>query len=246
MFIGIDIGSISVKFALVALPSDPPLPEGTRSAFLSSDPIALPGNVRAYLLSYDRILGDPNRKVPERLTEWIGTIGSERIRGVAVTGKNGGRLAQALGARYENDFRCLVRGVTAVHREVRTIFEMGGENAKVIRLEQASAGAPLHIRDYDASGDCAAGTGSFIDQQANRMRLDVEEIGEMVARAGSAARIAGAVSAVVERVVEQEQHAVIDAPEHESPGRTVPEPGEEHGDEEVLEGACGAPARAAE
>jgi predicted CoA-substrate-specific enzyme activase len=191
VFIGIDIGSISVKFALVALPSDPPLPEGTRSAFLSSDPIALPGNVRAYLLSYDRILGDPNRKVPERLTEWIGTIGSERIRGVAVTGKNGGRLAQALGARYENDFRCLVRGVTAVHREVRTIFEMGGENAKVIRLEQASAGAPLRIRDYDTSGDCAAGTGSFIDQQANRMRLTVEEIGEMVARAGSAARIAG-------------------------------------------------------
>jgi activator of 2-hydroxyglutaryl-CoA dehydratase len=126
-----------------------------------------------------------------RLKEWIGTIGPERIRGVAVTGKGGGRVAQALGARYENDFRCLVRGVTAVHREVRTIFEMGGENAKVIRLEQASAGAPLHIRDYDASGDCAAGTGSFIDQQANRMRLDVEEIGEMVARAGSAARIAG-------------------------------------------------------
>jgi predicted CoA-substrate-specific enzyme activase len=191
VFIGVDIGSISVKFALVALHSDPLLPEETRSAFLSADPTALPGNARAYLLSYDRIQGDPNRKVPERLKEWIGTIGPERIRGVAVTGKGGGRVAQALGARYENDFRCLVRGVTAVHREVRTIFEMGGENAKVIRLEQASAGAPLHIRDYDASGDCAAGTGSFIDQQANRMRLDVEEIGEMVARAGSAARIAG-------------------------------------------------------
>jgi predicted CoA-substrate-specific enzyme activase len=191
VFLGIDIGSISVKFVLVALPSDPPIPEAVRSAFLTNDPAALPGDVRAYLLSYDRILGDPNRKVSERLTEWIGAIGSERIRGVAVTGKSGGRLAQALGARYENDFRCLVRGVTAVHREVRTIFEMGGENAKVIRLEQTSAGAPLRIRDYDTSGDCAAGTGSFIDQQANRMRLSVEEIGDMVARAGSAARIAG-------------------------------------------------------
>jgi hypothetical protein len=63
VFIGVDIGSISVKFALVALPSDPLLPEETRSAFLSADPTALPGNARAYLLSYDRIQGDPNRKV---------------------------------------------------------------------------------------------------------------------------------------------------------------------------------------
>ena len=109
MILGIDIGSISVKFALVVLPSDPPLPEEVLSGFLSNDLAALPGDVSAYLLSYDRIQGDPNRKVSERLAEWIETIGPERIRAVAMTGKSGGRLAQALGARYENDFRCLVR-----------------------------------------------------------------------------------------------------------------------------------------
>ena len=68
---------------------------------------------------------------------------------------------------------------------------MGGENAKVIRLETGSEEGTLRIQDYDTNGDCAAGTGSFIDQQANRMRLAVEEIGDMVERAGSAARIAG-------------------------------------------------------
>ena len=191
MHIGIDIGSISVKISLVALSSDPLLPEETCNAFLSADPAMLPGEARAYLLSYDRLLGDPNRKVPERLAEWIGRIGAGRIRGVTVTGKSGAHLAQALGFRYENDFRCLVRGVTALHDDVRTIFEMGGENAKVIRLDRAGGDGPVRIRDYDANGDCAAGTGSFIDQQAHRMRLSVEEIGGMVARAGSAARIAG-------------------------------------------------------
>ncbi|MGZ8460440.1 MAG: acyl-CoA dehydratase activase [Candidatus Deferrimicrobiaceae bacterium] len=191
MHIGIDVGSISVKFGLVALPSDPPLPEGTRSAFLSADPVTLSGGARAYLLSYDRLMGDPNRKVPERLAEWSDRIGAGRIRDVTVTGKSGAHLAKALGFRYENDFRCLVRGVTALHDDVRTIFEMGGENAKVIRLERSGGEGPLRIRDYDTNGDCAAGTGSFIDQQAHRMKLVVEEIGEMVARAGSAARIAG-------------------------------------------------------
>jgi predicted CoA-substrate-specific enzyme activase len=191
LHIGIDVGSISVKFGLVALPSDPPLSEGTCSAFLGADPVTLSGGARAYLLSYDRLMGDPNRKVPERLAEWSDRIGAGRIRDVTVTGKSGAHLAKELGFRYENDFRCLVRGVTALHDDVRTIFEMGGENAKVIRLERSGEEGTLRIRDYDANGDCAAGTGSFIDQQAHRMKLVVEEIGEMVTRAGSAARIAG-------------------------------------------------------
>jgi len=148
--IGVDVGSISLKFALVALPSESPLPEEIRNAFLTPDPEMLPGGAHAYLLSYDRLLGDPNRKVPERLGEWVGRIGAGRIRGVAFTGKSGTRMAQELEARYENDFRCLVRGVTAIHHDVRTIFEMGGENAKVIRLEAATEGG------FGASSACSS------------------------------------------------------------------------------------------
>ncbi|GAB4368874.1 MAG: hypothetical protein Kow00128_14630 [Deltaproteobacteria bacterium] len=191
MYLGIDVGSISMKFVLYGPPGGGSVPEEIRSAFLSSTPASLPGGGEAYLLSYDRIQGDPSRKVPERLADWVSRIGKEQIRGVAVTGRSGSRLAAAVGARYENEFRCLVRGIGAVQPDARTIFEMGGENAKVIRLEPAGGNGSLRIRDYDTNGDCAAGTGSFIDQQAHRMRLAVEEVGEMVARAASAARIAG-------------------------------------------------------
>ncbi len=191
MHIGIDVGSISMKFVLVASAADSPLPDAVRSGFLSGESRPLPAGAQAYLLSYDRLQGDPNRKVPERLEAWIEAIGPERIDGVAVTGKSGVRLARSLSAHYDNEFRCLVRGVTAVQPDARTIFEMGGENAKVIRLGAEGGEGPLRIRDYDTNGDCAAGTGSFIDQQAHRMRLAVEEIGEMVDRAGSGARIAG-------------------------------------------------------
>ena len=191
MFLGIDVGSISMKFVLYRPPGGSPLPEPLRAEFLSADPAPLAGGGESYLLSYDRIQGDPNRKVPERLAEWLDRIGKEKVRGVAVTGKSGLHLAAAIGALYENDFRCLVRGVGAVQPDARTIFEMGGENAKVIRLEPTGGNGSLRIRDYDSNGDCAAGTGSFIDQQANRMQLAVEEVGEMVARAASSARIAG-------------------------------------------------------
>jgi predicted CoA-substrate-specific enzyme activase len=180
-----------MKFALYVPPGAEPPPEEIRRTFQDPDPIALREGGRVYLLSYDRIQGDPNRKVAARLGHWRRAIGPSRVTATVLTGKAGKHFAEKIRARYENDFRCLVKGVTAAHPDVRTIFEMGGENAKVIRLD-ASGGSPAgRIKDYDTNGDCAAGTGSFIDQQAHRMRLSVEEIGDRVARAAASARIAG-------------------------------------------------------
>ncbi|MBC7293688.1 MAG: CoA activase, partial [Thermoleophilia bacterium] len=47
------------------------------------------------------------------------------------------------------------------------------------------------IADYGTNGDCAAGTGSFMDQQASRLLYDIEEVGDIVQGAGKAASIAG-------------------------------------------------------
>jgi predicted CoA-substrate-specific enzyme activase len=191
VFLGVDIGSISVKFVLFVPPGGGTVPEEAVATFQNPEPIALPEGGRVYLLSYDRLLGDPNRKVPEKLSYWLRALCASRVTGVAVTGKAGKHLSEKLSVHYENDFRCLVKAVTAAYPDVRTIFEMGGENSKVIRLEHGAPGEMVRIKDYDANGDCAAGTGSFIDQQANRMRFAVEEIGEKVVRAATSARIAG-------------------------------------------------------
>src|SRR5208283_3513111 len=69
--------------------------------------------------------------------------------------------------------------------QVHTVFELGGESSKYIRLEGGG------IADYDRSGECAAGTGSFLDQQALRMQYSVEEAGQAACTAQCAARIAG-------------------------------------------------------
>ncbi|MCL1925556.1 MAG: acyl-CoA dehydratase activase [Syntrophorhabdaceae bacterium] len=190
VFIGIDIGSISMKFVLLLRNGDGGLSPDIREKFLSPEPLSLGAAGTGYLLSYDRLQGDPMQKVPIRFREWLEILGAERISAVSVTGKSGRQLAPLVGGKYENDFRCLARAVSASNPEVRTIFEMGGENAKVIRLQPTGEGG-ISIRDYDTNGDCAAGTGSFIDQQAHRMKIEVESIGDMAAKAASAARIAG-------------------------------------------------------
>src|SRR5215472_8500103 len=102
-----------------------------------------------------------------------------------VTGSGGRTIAKVLGLFFENEFKAIARTMAEFFPQVRTVFEIGGESSKYIRLEHGS------IVDYDRSGECAAGTGSFLDQQALRMQYSVEEVGGLCATAPCAARIAG-------------------------------------------------------
>ena len=112
------------------------------------------------------------------------------MRGARVTGSGGRLVAPALDAAFENEFKAITRGIGALHPETQTIFEMGGETSKFIRLEASDVGC-AGIRDYQTNGDCAAGTGSFMDQQASRLLYDIEDVGDIVLDAGKAASIAG-------------------------------------------------------
>ena len=114
-----------------------------------------------------------------------------KIAGVRVTGSGGRLIGQALEASFENEFKAITRGISALHPETQTIFEMGGETSKFIRLEAGDEARCAGIADYQTNGDCAAGTGSFMDQQASRLLYDIEDVGDIVLDAGKAASIAG-------------------------------------------------------
>ncbi|HVO63690.1 MAG TPA: acyl-CoA dehydratase activase [Terriglobales bacterium] len=117
-------------------------------------------------------------------------VPEDRIEGIRTTGSGSKLIAEILAGSSENECRAVAKAVRTFYPEARTIFEMGGESSKYLRLE-ASHGSNLGIVDYQASGDCAAGTGSFIDQQASRLLYSVEEVGRAACSAHCAARIAG-------------------------------------------------------
>ena len=85
----------------------------------------------------------------------------------------------------------MCKAVELLLPRVQTLFEMGGENSKYIRFDRHGAEGRLGIADYQTNGDCAAGTGGFLDQQAGRLRFKVEEIGDIVLATKRAAQIAG-------------------------------------------------------
>jgi len=192
--VAVDIGAVSLKLAALGSEGDAPLATvlPTPGFFSASFPASSSFAARPLLLSaYRRIQGNPVRATLALLTDFFNLVPLRHVEGIRVTGSGGHLIAKLLDARFENEFRAVAKGVRAMHPNVRTIFEMGGESSKYIRLDPAHHNGHVGIADYQTSGDCAAGTGSFLDQQASRLLYAVEDVGSAACSAGCAARVAG-------------------------------------------------------
>jgi len=188
--IGLDIGAISLKLAALGQAADREKLEwlcAARPAFR-----LLEWNKRPLVVSdYRRIAGSPIQSTYDLLQEMYEVVEETDVEGIRVTGSGSRTIGKILGIYFENEFKAIARMLSAFHPEVRTVFEIGGESSKYIKLERDAETGLSCIVDYDRSGECAAGTGSFLDQQASRMKYSVEELGGIVCEAGCSARIAG-------------------------------------------------------
>ncbi|HUT63421.1 MAG TPA: BadF/BadG/BcrA/BcrD ATPase family protein, partial [Anaerolineae bacterium] len=190
--IGIDIGSISIKAAVVGknleelkvkkLVKD--------KDFFKLSSLSETSDLSVLLSTYKRIRGRPLDAF-ENFSQVI----SDALNGseihLAVTGSGGKLAGITYNALIVNEFAAIVEAINKFHPDVRTVFEMGGETSKYILLGKTTDSEPLHIFDYSTNGDCAAGTGSFMDQQSSRLKFRIEDIGDIVERASKAAQIAG-------------------------------------------------------
>ena len=185
-----------MKLAALGAPEDYPvlalLAEVSSSFFLPKLPKSNGLSERPVVLStYRRLRGNPLQAALDLLHKFCEVVPEEKIAGIRLTGSGGRTVARALDAGFENEFRALARSVHALYPEVRTVFEMGGETSKYIRLSATDGANHLGILDYQSSPECAAGTGSFIDQQASRLLYEVENVGAAASSASCAARVAG-------------------------------------------------------
>jgi predicted CoA-substrate-specific enzyme activase len=194
--LGLDVGAVSVKLAALGEPADYPLlvhlADASSSFFLPKLPKSNGLSERFVVLStYRRLQGNPLEAASDLLREFGEVVPDETIAGIRFTGSGGRTVARAFDAGFENEFRALARSMHALYPQVRTVFEMGGENLKYIRLGATDGSDHLGILDYQSSTECAAGTGSFIDQQASRLLYEVEDVGAAARGASCAARVAG-------------------------------------------------------
>ncbi len=150
---GVDVGSVSTNLALV----------GDDGSVLDA--------------VYLRTRGRPLDVLQEGLTQLVERHGpSLRVTGVGTTGSGRHLAGRFLGADLvRNEITAQLRSSVAYLPDVDTVLEIGGQDSKYIG---ADAG---HIRDFCMNKICAAGTGSFLEEQAER--LEVSIIDEFAERA---------------------------------------------------------------
>jgi len=154
-FIGLDAGSVSVKLAV-----------------LDSK-----GNILR--TQYARHKGRPVTVAYELLSSL------DRASSISVTGSGGKLIANAFEIKPVNEVIAQSYSTRRLYPHTMTIIEMGGEDSKLILLEDGK------IKEFSMNSVCAAGTGSFLDQQAERLRLSIEEFGEIALESENPPRIAG-------------------------------------------------------
>ncbi len=191
IYIGIDIGSVGLKAAAVGSSRDRSILKSAGCP--NGDFFCVDGELdgRTVLLTkYRRILGQPAGMMLQMLDSMFQQLPRNAVGGIRITGAGGHSIAESLGLGFDNDLNCLVRGVGARYPNAGTIIEMGGNSSKYIQVA-SNGNRRMGILDYEKNGDCAAGTGAFMDQQASRLQYRVEEIGERVLSVEAFPTIAG-------------------------------------------------------
>ena len=138
---------------------------------------------------YTRIKGQPLRTVQKVLEEILRRISPEQFHSVSFTGTGGKLLADLLGGHFINEIIAQARAIQYFYPQVRTIIDIGGEDSKLILIEEEER--RFKISDFSMNTLCAAGTGSFLDQQASRLGLTIEEFGQLALKSTNPPRIAG-------------------------------------------------------
>lgn len=169
VLIGIDVGSITAKIVLLDA-----------------------SNLRVVYKAYERTYGNPIETVRRMLSE-AGRHCNGKVISVGVTGSGRELIGAFVGADViRNEVTAHAIAISHKMPDAKTVFEIGGQDSKLILLRD---GIPV---DFSMNMVCAAGTGAFLDHQAARLGIQVEELGELARRAKKRARISGRCTVFVE------------------------------------------------
>lgn len=161
-YLGIDIGSISTKGVII----------DSDNRILAKD--------------YIWTKGDPICAVKTLLNNLKSQISDDVV--VVSSGTTGSArrlIGIMIGANViKNEITAHAIGTSSFYKDVRTIFEIGGQDSKIILVENGI------VTDYAMNTLCAAGTGAFLSSQAKRLEVDIKNFGGIALTSKNPTKIA--------------------------------------------------------
>lgn len=161
-YLGVDIGSISTKGVIID------------------------DNYKIITSLYIWTNGNPVEAVKELISKLKEELPSNYvIKGIGTTGSARKLIGLLLDANVvKNEITAHAIGTLNFYPNVRTILEIGGQDSKIILLNNGI------ITDYAMNTLCAAGTGSFLSSQAKRLNINIEDFSQMAIRSNNPVKIA--------------------------------------------------------
>lgn len=161
-YLGIDVGSVSTNLVLID------------------------NNDEIIDKLYIRTGGQPIRSIKQGMRAFAQKHGHLAVRGVGTTGSARQLAGVLVGADViKNEITAHAVAALKLVPDVRTILEIGGQDSKIIILKDGV------VTDFAMNTVCAAGTGSFLDRQAARLEIPINEFGSYALKSQNPVRIAG-------------------------------------------------------
>jgi len=162
-YLGIDVGSISTKGVII---DESNKIIGTSYLWTEGNPME----------AVKKVINNLERELKQKYIA---------IVGVGVTGSARKLIGSMVGANMvRNEITAHAIGTLSLFPNVKTILEIGGQDSKIIILEDGI------VVDYAMNTLCAAGTGSFLSSQAKRLGVCIEDFGDIALKSDNPVRIA--------------------------------------------------------
>jgi predicted CoA-substrate-specific enzyme activase len=163
LYLGVDVGSISTNLALI------------------NDKRELVNSV--YIRTEGRPIDSVQKAVRIMKEDLNGTVD---VAGVGTTGSARYLTGLVVGADIvKNEITAHALASLHYQPDIQTIIEIGGQDSKIIIIRDGVA------IDFAMNSVCAAGTGSFLDMQAKRLEIPIEQFGDLASESNNAVSIAG-------------------------------------------------------
>lgn len=162
-FLGVDVGSVSTNIVVL----------NEQAELIDSLYIRTQGNPIGAITKGLKII---NERLPvEREVLGVGTTGSARVLAGVIIGAD----------IIKNEITSHAIAASKEFPAAQTVIEIGGQDSKIIILRDGV------VVDFAMNTVCAAGTGSFLDQQASRLNIPIEDFGDIALKSTVPVRIAG-------------------------------------------------------
>lgn len=189
--VGIDIGSITAKAAVMR--------DG--------------GILAVRILSTGYNAKNAGDQLFEGIVSGLG-MNPSKIDGIVATGY--GRNSITFANRAITEITCHAAGARYMNPEIRCVIDIGGQDSKVILLDETG-----RVKDFAMNDKCAAGTGRFLEVMARALEVEISDFGSLSLAADHPASISSlctvfAESEVISLIAKGESRKNIIAGIHDS------------------------------